>query len=91
MTHAERVQVLARAHAHLLVGQAGEGALRRRHLVAADGGRVHRGVLVQEQVTNVHGCPLSCAPPAVAGLGSPPAEARLSNENQATSRWRAAL
>ena len=35
------------------------GALRRRHLVAADGRRVHGGVLVQEQVTNVHGGPPS--------------------------------
>jgi hypothetical protein len=52
---------LTRADTHLLVGEAGEGPLRRRHLVAADGGRVHGGVLLQEQVTDVHvvlpGCP----------------------------------
>ena len=55
----QRVEILARAHAHLLVAQAAEGPLRRRHFVAGDGGRVHRGVLIQEQVTSVHGVPSS--------------------------------
>ena len=50
----QRVEVLAWAHTHLLVGQAGEGALHRRHPVAAHGGRVHRGMLIQEQLTSIH-------------------------------------
>src|SRR5438046_2059433 len=50
----QRVQVLARADAHLRLGQAGERPLGRRHLVAGHGGRVHCGVLVQEQITSVH-------------------------------------
>src|SRR6185503_18278315 len=82
---------------HLLVAQAGEGTLRRRHLVAADGGRVHGGVLIQEQVASVHvilPCWRLCPPPP--GLSSlatslPPPRAgpaaRAVRETCRRTRW----
>jgi hypothetical protein len=49
----QRVEILARADPHLIVGHR-EGALRRRHRVAAHGRRVHAAVLAQEEVASIH-------------------------------------
>src|SRR6266850_6341535 len=57
----QRVEVLARPHAHLLVAEAGECALRRRGRVAAHGRRLHRRVLREEEILGIHDlCLLQC-------------------------------
>src|SRR5438874_12121489 len=57
----QRVEVLARPHAHLLVAEAGERALRRRGRAAAHGRRLHRRVLREEEILGVHDlCLLQC-------------------------------
>src|SRR5881409_3055324 len=50
----QRIQVLARPHAHLFVAEPRERALRGRGRVAADGHRLHRRVLREEEILGVH-------------------------------------
>jgi hypothetical protein len=50
----QRVEVLARARPHLVVGEAAEGPLGQRGPVAAHRGGVHGAVLLQEEIARVH-------------------------------------
>ncbi len=62
------VEVLARAHTHLLIAEPRKGTVRRRCLVARYRDRVHGAVLVEKQLTNIHVSP----PIIMGGLDGPP-------------------
>src|SRR5262245_60098198 len=50
----DRVEVLARPHPHLVVGEAAERPLDERHLVATHRRRLHGRMLLEKEITRIH-------------------------------------